>query len=184
VVSQFARRVVDDKTGDEFLVLESGTRYEGQAGTPEYRIVDFTNYALRIEFKKKVVTVMPSRARSNTDVRTSGIPKLRGEWFWRISKVLLVPILAIFALALAYENVRRGRSISLIVALLVYLFYNNFTAYSVAAIKKGQTTSSGMMWLIHLAFLIIAAYLLYRRNYNLPFLPSFSLKGKAKEAKA
>jgi len=182
VVSDYARRVVDEKNGDEFLVLESGKRYEGEAGTPEYRIVDFTNYALRLEFKKKAVTKLPTRARTNSEVRNATSSKLK-SWYWRISKVLIVPVLAIFALALSFEDVRKGRSTGLIVALLVYLFYSNMTAYAVATIKKGKGDGALMLWLIHLVFLAISLYLLNRRNNNLPFIPSISFMS-SKEAKS
>jgi len=149
----------------------------------EYRIVDFTNYALRLEFKKKAVTKLPTRARPNSEVRNSTSPVLNSEWYWRISKVLIVPVLAIFALALSFEDVRKGRSTGLIVALLVYLFYSNMTAYAVASIKKGKDDSGLLLWFIHLVFLVISLYLLNRRNNNLPFIPSLSFLQK-KEAKS
>ena len=38
--------------GDRFLVLDRGRRYEGTAGTAEYRIMEFDRYALRIETKE------------------------------------------------------------------------------------------------------------------------------------
>jgi len=53
VVAERATQVLDEETGDEFLVLLDGSRYEGEPGTPEYRVIDFERYALRIETKQK-----------------------------------------------------------------------------------------------------------------------------------
>jgi lipopolysaccharide export system permease protein len=38
--------------GDRFLVLDRGRRYEGTAGTAEYRVMEFDRYAVRIETKE------------------------------------------------------------------------------------------------------------------------------------
>lgn len=184
VVSNYAKRLVDEKNGDEFLVLQGGTRYEGQPGTPEYRIVDFATYALRIEYKKKAIKVMPTRSLASTDIMKSDDTKLIAEWYWRIAKILLIPVLAIFALALSFEDTRGGRSTGLFVALLIYLVYSNLSAYTVALVKKGQSTSGLSVWVVHLIFLLIGLYLLYRRNYNLPFMPDLSfLKPKKAQVK-
>ena len=96
VISKRAYKVIDSKTGDEFLVLKNGTRYEGTPGTAEYRVIEYEIYALRIETKKKPLSVLPVRARDNAEIMNSSDAQLKGEWYWRIAKVLLVPVLAIF----------------------------------------------------------------------------------------
>jgi len=37
------------ENGDRFLVLQNGRRYEGEPGSPEYKIFEFERYAMRIE---------------------------------------------------------------------------------------------------------------------------------------
>ena len=175
VVAITAYRTEDEKTHDQFLVLVNGTRYEGNPGSPDYRVVDFEKYALRIEPKNKVSTYLPVRARPNSELRASSDPKLRSEWFWRIAKVFTLPILTLFALALSHVDARQGKSSGLMVAFLVYLTYTNLLGYTVALIKKSEVPSGTPIWLVHGAYLLLAIYCLYRRNYNLPLLPQFKL---------
>ena len=175
VVSKRAYKVIDSKTGDEFLVLKNGTRYEGTPGTAEYRVIDYEVYALRIETKKKPLSILPVRARDNSEIMDSNDPQLKGEWYWRIAKVILVPVLAIFGLALSFVDARRAKSTGLVLAFLVYFTYSNLFTYSVALVKKGQVSSGTAVWLVHIAFLALAFYFLYRRNQNMPLFPSMNL---------
>lgn len=178
VVSNQAYQVIDSKTGDEFLILKNGTRYEGTPGTAEYRVIDYEVYALRIESKKKPLSVLPIRARGNEEVRYSEDPRLRGEWYWRIAKVMLVPVLAIFGLALSFVDSRRGKSPGIIIAFLVYFIYSNLFTYSVALVKKGQVNSGAAIWAVHVLFFLLALFFLYRRNLNLPLFPHFNFTSK------
>ena len=175
VVSKSAYRTEDKKTLDQFLVLVNGTRYEGNPGSPDYRVVDFEKYALRIEPKSRTQISLPIRARPNQELRTSDDPKFKSEWYWRVAKIFTLPILTIFALALSNVDTRRGKSTGLVLAFLVYLTYTNLLGYSVALIKKGDVNSGMALWLVHAGYLCLAIYCLYRRNYNLPILPKLKL---------
>ena len=175
VVAKTAYRTEDEKTQDQFLVLVNGSRYEGNPGSPDYRVVDFEKYALRIEPKNQTKLHLPVRARPNNELIDSIDPKIKGEWYWRVAKVFTLPILAIFALALSHVDSRRGKATGMILAFLVYLTYTNLLAYTVALIKKGEATNGTPIWLVHSFYLILACYCLYRRNYNLPLVPEFNL---------
>ncbi|NND81459.1 MAG: LPS export ABC transporter permease LptF [Gammaproteobacteria bacterium] len=175
VVAQTAYRTEDEKTQDQFLVLMNGTRYEGNPGTPDYRVVDFEKYAVRIEPRNQTKLYLPIRARSNKELRESEVPAHRAEWYWRLAKVFTLPILALFALALSHVDARRGKSTGMVLAFMVYLTYTNLLGYTVALVKKGEATSGSPIWLVHLTYLILAVYCLYRRNYNLPLIPQLSL---------
>ena len=171
VVANRATQILDEKTGDQFLVLLNGSRYEGQPGTPEYRVIDFERYALRIETKQKPLSRLPIRARSNAELSSSDNPRMKGEWYWRVAKVFLVPILAVFALALSYVNSRSGKSSGMIVAFVIYFLYSNLLNYAVAVVQKGQLKSPVMIWFIHMMFALLSIYFLYRLNQNLPLFP-------------
>lgn len=175
VVARTAYRTEDEATEDQFLVLVNGTRYEGVPGTPQYRVIDFEKYALRIEPKNKINRSLPIRARPNSELRNSDQPIFRSEWYWRLAKIFTLPVLAIFGLALSHVDARRGRTSGLFMAFLVYLTYTNLLGYSVALIKKGEATNGTPIWMVHIAYLIFAIYCLYRRNYNMPLFPQLRL---------
>jgi len=175
VVSRTAYRTEDEKTGDQFLVLVNGSRYEGNPGSPDYRVVDFEKYAVRIEPKNQTKLYLPIKAKPNKELRESDNPKYRGEWYWRVAKIFTLPILAIFALALSYVDSRRGKATGMALAFLVYLTYTNMLAYTVALVRKGEATTGLPIWCVHGIYLGLAIYCLYRRNYNLPMIPEIKI---------
>jgi len=175
VVSKTAFRIEDEKTQDQFLVLVNGSRYEGNPGSPDYRVVDFERYAVRIEPRNQTKLYLPVRSRPNAELRKSSDPRLKGEWYWRIAKIFTLPVLAIFALALSHVDSRRGKTTGMMLAFVVYLTYSNLLTYTVALIKKGEVSNSSPIWLVHALYFVLACYCLYRRNYNLPMLPEFNL---------
>jgi lipopolysaccharide export system permease protein len=181
VVANIAYRTEDEKTQDQFLVLLNGTRYEGNPGSPDYRVIDFEKYAVRIEPRNRTKLYLPVKARSNSELWNSTVPRERSEWYWRIAKIFTLPVLAIFALALSYVDSRKGKASGLVVAFLVYLTYNNFLGYTVAMVKKGDAVTGTPIWVVHGVYFIFAVYCLYRRNYNLPLVPSlFNRRAKAR----
>lgn len=182
VVANTAYRTEDKQTQDHFLVLVNGSRYEGNPGSPDYRVVDFEKYALRIEPKNQRKLYLPIRAKSNNELRNSDNPKFLSEWYWRVAKVFTLPVLAIFALALSHVDSRRGKSTGMALAFLVYLTYTNMLAYTIALIKKGDAASGAPIWFVHGIYLLLAIYCLYRRNYNLPMMPEIKLFGRRKAA--
>jgi lipopolysaccharide export system permease protein len=182
VVARTAYRTEDEVTEDHFLVLVNGTRYEGVPGSPQYRVIDFEKYAVRIEPKNRTSNYLPIRARPNAELRNSDQPSFRSEWYWRVAKIFTLPVLAIFALALSHVDSRRGKSTGMFLAFLVYLTYTNLLGYTVALVKKGEATDGNPIWLVHLLYLMLSIYCLYRRNYNLPLIPQFKLPVLARGA--
>lgn len=171
VVSKHAFQRVDELTGDKFLVLTNGTRYEGQPGEPDYRIVDFETYALRIEPREPVSSTGPVKARPTMVVATDPHPALVSEWHWRMSKVLVVPVLALFALTFSFVPPRQNRLPGMIMAFLIYFLYTNLLGFGVAMISKGRLSPEMGLWWIHLSFLLVGMILFYRRARNLPLVP-------------
>lgn len=171
VVAKYAFQRVDELTGDPFLVLRNGTRYEGNPGAPDYRILDFESYALRIEARNQVSTVVPTKGRPMGEIMRADHPRLVSEWNWRIGKVIVVPVLVLFALVFSYVNPREGRLLGMLMAFLAYFLYSNTLGFGVAMIKRGKLDGSWGLWVIHAAFLAVALYFFLRRSRNLPMVP-------------
>ncbi len=171
VVSKYAFQREDELTNDRFLVLKNGTRYEGNPGQPDYRIVDFETYALRIEPKSHLSLLPPVKGRPTAVIFRDTHPALISEWHWRVAKVIMVPILAVFALSLSFVNPRQGRMPSMILAFMAYFLYTNFLGFSVAMLSKSRFDPNVGLWWVHAIFLFLASVFLYRRQKNAPLLP-------------
>ena len=178
VVAEKAYRTEDQETDDQFLVLINGSRYEGNPGSPDYRVVDFEKYALRIEPRTNKDIRLKAKAKFNKDLINATDSRSISEWYWRIGKIFILPILALFALALSHVDSRQGKASGMIIAFLVYITYYYLLGYSVALIKKGDFSTGTPIWIVHGAYFLFAVYCFYRRNYNLPLTPQFFWLGR------
>jgi lipopolysaccharide export system permease protein len=149
--------------GDRFLVLLNGTRYEGIPGERDYRIVDFERYAIRID------NVAAKQALPN--VRTLPTPALwrnpttwnLSELEWRLGLPISAAVLAFLAISLSYVNPRAGRSLNLVVAIVLYMLYSNMISVTSAWVGQGKLAPGIGLWGIHALILVITALLFYWR---------------------
>jgi len=172
-VSRRAYRTEDHLTEDQFLVLINGSRYIGSPGSTDYRVIDFEKYAIRIEPQNNRQVSYKPKARPNSEIYNSQNARLKKEWYWRIGKVFILPILALFALALSHVDSRQGKSSGMVIAFLVYITYYYLLGYSAELIENGDYTSGFPIWVVHGVYFAFAIYCFYRRNYNLPLTPQF-----------
>lgn len=151
--------------GDKFLVLDRGRRYEGAAGTPEYRIMEFDRYALRIETKEARGLVDSPRTKSLLDLVQDPRLEAKAELLWRVGLPLAAFNLAFFAIPLSFVNSRTGRTHNLIFALLVYMIYSNLLSVSQAWVAQGKLRFELGVWAIHcVMFLLLSVFFYYRQN--------------------
>ena len=92
------------------------------------------------------------------------------ELCWRMSKVLMVPVLILFALASSSGYSRRQRLPTFVIALVIYFAYYQAVGLLVAMIRNGTVTDSTMLWFLHLLMLVAAGYCFWRRSNNRPLL--------------
>ena len=162
-----------EKNGDRFLVLLDGRRYEGLAGSAEYKILEFGRYAMRIEpFEAKMAAVTP-KSLSTAMLIKHASPENSAELVWRIGLPVSAMILVLLAIPLAFANPRAGRSWSLILALLIYMVYSNLLSISQAWVAQQKLSPSSGLWGVHVAMLALMLFLFYRRLY---FAPSLNKK--------
>ena len=159
-----ARGFVDVQAdGQRFLVLEQGRRYDADEAAGTYRLSDFDRYGLRLEPSRAESTDTSMRIRDTTDLIASGGNRELGELSWRISMPVSALLLAVLAIPMSTVNPRVGRSINLVVAVLLYVLYNNLISVTQAWISQGRTSFYGSSWIVHVAMLLLVLYLFRRR---------------------
>jgi lipopolysaccharide export system permease protein len=163
VVVSAGGEVVTEPDGDRFLVLDRGRRYDGSSSAAEFRIMEFERYGLRIDPVAPPVSDSPIKALSTRQLLADPTPRHLGELVWRIGLPVSAIALALLAIPLSAFNPRVGRSVNLIVALLIYVVYSNLLSLSQAWVGQGRLSFALGVWLIHAAAFAIAAWLLWRR---------------------
>lgn len=162
---------VDSDTGERFLVLKNGSMYEGVPGEPDYRVVEFETYTLRLEAPRTIPPPTAIEARPTRTLLGSSNHRDNSELHWRLAKPVSVLVLAVFALVLAYTDARRGRIANLVAAILIYFTYTNLLGVGETLLKSERVAPAVGLWWVHLSMGTIAAYLLVRRAQNRPLLP-------------
>ena len=152
--------------GDRFAVLLNGRRYEGTPGSPDYRVMEFERYAVRIESKAASDVEVIARAKMDPTLTllqnrsNSG----NGELLWRIGMPLTSLNLVLLAIPLGYVNPRARRASNLLIALLTYMAYSNLLSLSQAWVVQGRLRFEVGWWLVHAVMFAVLALLFLKRQ--------------------
>lgn len=150
--------------GDKFLVLLAGRRYEGMPGTPEYQMMEFERYALRIQEREATPVTASPKLASTRALLADASPPARGQLVWRLGLPISALLLALIAIPVAYANPRSGRTYSLIVALVAFLLYNNLLGLSEALVTQGRLRFEVGVWAVHALMGALLLVLFWRRS--------------------
>jgi lipopolysaccharide export system permease protein len=149
--------------GDRFLVLVDGRRYEGTPGSLEFRVTRFERYAMRIE-AYEAKRVLPSvKSMDTVDLLKINSKQTQAELSWRVGLPLSALIVSLLAIPLSFVNPRGGRSLNLLMALLVYVVYSNCMSMVQAWVVQGRLGVIAGIASLHGLMLLLLAALLYWR---------------------
>ncbi|WP_191602151.1 LPS export ABC transporter permease LptF [Marinomonas algicola] len=152
---------MDDEGGNNYLIFKDGTRYEGIPGTNNYKVTTFDTYAVRLEnSEQKEITDLVTRP--TTAIWKSTKLDEYVEMQWRISIVLMIPILAIIGTALSHVNPRQGRFFKILPAIILVILYLGILIWARTALDKEKIPQEFGLWWVHGIFLIFAMVLLLR----------------------
>ena len=167
--------------GDRFIVLEHGRRYQGNPGSPDFRVVEFEKLGRRIEPAEVRALPTSTKALPSTVLIASDGRVERAELFWRISVPISAVMLTLLAVPLAYVNPRMGRSFNLVAAAFLYMLYSNCLNIVQSLIAQGRLQLWAGLILPHAIALLVVVLLfrhqlsvsgLFARNGREPALPA------------
>jgi lipopolysaccharide export system permease protein len=149
--------------GDRFLVLQNGRRYEGEPGSAEYKIFEFERYAMRIEVADAAARAPTTKTMPTRDLLREPTPRNLGELSWRVGLPASALILCLLAIPLSFVNPRAGRSMNIVMAILVYMTYSNVLSIMQASIAQDRIGVFAGMWGVHAGMLALLGLMFYRR---------------------
>lgn len=170
-------RYVDEESGDQFVVMEDGFRYEGKPGDPRYKIIKFEKHGVRVEEKDFTPAKRKREAIPTPDLWDDADPRSSAEMQWRLSWPLSALLLPLLALPLSRTSPREGRLDRLFVAVLAYIIYNNMLGVARDMIAEGGLWERLGIWWVHgLLLLIVVALIAWQNGLRWCYL---RLTGKA-----
>ena len=150
--------------GDRFLVMLNGTRYEGVPGQADSKIVEFERYAMRIEPAELRQEAPNPKAFPTLDLVRNPTSWNLSELEWRVGLPLSALILSLLAIPLSYVNPRAGRSLNLISAIVIYMFYNNMISVTNSWVGSGKISPAAGILGIHVLMFAVMLVLFYHRS--------------------
>lgn len=153
-----------EDSGDRYLVLEQGVRYEGHPGEREYRVIEFERHGILLRLGALRDPARKLSARSSSALWHSGEADAAAELQWRISVPVSLWVLAALAVPLARAQPRSGRYGRLFVAVVIYVAYVNLLAASQAWVEQQRLPPELGLWWVHGAMAALAAVLVWRQH--------------------
>jgi lipopolysaccharide export system permease protein len=144
----------------KMLTFTSGRRYEGEPGSPRFRIVEFAEHGVPFSLPDEVPASDEPEARPLADLAGSAEPADVAELQWRLSIPLMALVLTVMAVPLSRSSPRQGRYAGLGAGILIYISYANLLGASRVWLERGQLPAFIGMWWVHALFFLGALGLL------------------------
>ncbi|ASY30252.1 LPS export ABC transporter permease LptF [Taylorella equigenitalis] len=120
------------ETGERYIELGSGTRYDIRIGTPEFRASKFSSVTMNINQKNSYTeeqirtrALEKIKARPFTQLIKDNNSRSDSQILWRLSLPLAALNLALLGIPLGSVNPRMGKSADIFMAALVGMLYMN-----------------------------------------------------------
>ena len=173
IVSNEGSRVSTSTDKDEYIVLKKGKRYEVNHENNNFTEIKFDDYGFLVERKlPPIIDVNQVEAMPTALLLLTNGNREIAEFVWRVSLPISGIVLIILAIPLSFINPRSGRSVNIIIAIMIFAIYNNLMGVTQSYINLGKLNPYFGGAIVHVLIISIASYLMLRRNLNLPLLPS------------
>jgi lipopolysaccharide export system permease protein len=151
----------DAATGERFVVLNNGHRYEGTPGRADYTVGAFRHYGMRIAKPEPVELERVGFSAQPTEMLlASDELGAKAEIQYRLSYPLSVLVFTVLAFPLSRSLPRQGVYGRLVTAFLVYFLYMNLMEVSGTWMRAGATPAWLGRWWVHALMLMTAGIVL------------------------
>ena len=167
-----ARQLTDPATGDRYLVLLDGYRYERDPESGDLLTYQYREASVRLDRPEVTPTSRKRKAYSTSQLWYSNDPNDVAELHWRVAMPVSVLLLSIMAVLLSYTTPREGRFAKLFGAVLIYIIYSNLMGVGQSWIAAEKVGSVLGLWWVHLLMMGLIAVLYIQRYGWYDLLPA------------
>ena len=147
------------ETGSRFLELHNGKRFDLAADSAELQVLEFERYGVKIADESEDRRKVRKDAVATLDLLSSEDPKFQAQLHWRLSLIVMVPVLVLIAFPLSKVNPRQGRFARMFPALILFMVYISLLIAMRGMLEKERVPAVAI-WALHLIYLIIGLALL------------------------
>lgn len=174
--AKFGRQMTDKLTGDRFLVLEKGVRFEKPAGKKGYTVIEFEEQGILIHEKSDIKLEKKYSAIPTLELLKGKSRAHKSELHSRMAPILLCLLLSALAVPLSQTSPRQGRYARLGIGLVIYLVFSNLVYVGKNWINMGKVSPELGLWWIH-AILLMLVIFLFMHQIGFKYLFSKNHKG-------
>ncbi|MCF6236248.1 MAG: LPS export ABC transporter permease LptF [Gammaproteobacteria bacterium] len=164
LAAQSAHERTLKKSGDQFLVLESGYQYAGVPGTTEFTVTKFQEHGIRIHQKNDPPPNHSYSTKTPFELLAINNPRSIAELQWRISIPLSTLLLALLAIPLSRTTPRQGKYSKLVVGILLFIVYSNLLVVAKSWVEKGDVSVWIGLWWVHGLVILLITILFIKQN--------------------
>ena len=147
------------ETGSRFLELHNGRRFDLDPETAGLQVLEFERYGVKIADESEERRKVRKDAVSTLDLLSSTDPKFQAQLHWRVSLIVMVPILVLIAFPLSKVSPRQGRFARMFPAIILFMVYISLLIAMRGMLEKERVPAVAM-WALHGVYLLIGLALL------------------------
>jgi len=155
LLADSARAEIDELTGARFMRLENVVQYDGAPGQANFNIGQFDSQALLLPEPVKYEPILEQESLRTAELLASADSAHVAELQWRLSMVLLIPVITLIAVPLSRVNPRQGQYSKLVSAALLYATYFILLQFAKEQVAIGALPVGLGIWWVHILFMII-----------------------------
>lgn len=145
----------EDEQGQRFVLFHNGSITEGMNRREGYTLTQFEKLGVSIPPRKiNFDAAQEEQSMLNSELWESGAVAQIAELQWRISLILLIPVLTLLAVPMSEVSPREGRFAKLVPAILLYIIYFGLLLVSRDKLAHGAIPAWLGLWWVHLLFLL------------------------------
>tara|TARA_R110000824_G_scaffold7892_6_gene35897 strand:+ start:7901 stop:8965 length:1065 start_codon:yes stop_codon:yes gene_type:complete len=164
--------LIQDENEERLVVFTDGSLTEGMGSTRAFSVTNFSEMAIKIPQRNiNFDLVLEEKAMNTNELFSSADKSHIAELQWRISLIILIPVLCLLAVPLSKVNPRQGRFAKLVPAVLLYIVYFGLLLASRDWLADGLLPTMIGLWWVHVLFLVIGILMVQEK---LPSLTNFS----------
>ena len=170
VLASKAIKFTDPETKNVYLRLRDGTRYQDISGHESKDILDFDQYDLQIisgDMQNNVTQYTAIEGSKTLELFQREGPLVNAELQWRFSPPISMLILSALGVLLGKVSPRSGRSIGLLIGIVIFMLYNNGLLIAKNSIERGELNPIIGLWSVHLLVLLLTFIFYQLRNRKL-----------------
>ena len=160
VTAENAYQTTDPESGERFIILTNGRRYEGVPGRLDYAIGQFDEYAVRIPTIDLGRYTPPHSAKPLRELLGSDDLRDWAEFQYRLSIPMALIAFAVLAVPLSRSPPRSGIYGRLTVAVLLYFTFMNLQRVAERGLESGAVPAWLGMWWLPLLMLVVAGLIM------------------------